>query len=434
MSGTNITCVTCSERLLKKRTALIEALLDTSPDAILALGRSGGFYFNRRTSEVWRTPSPIDGVDAVSLLRHMAGMTTEPDKFESLVACSDTEAGRRVRTGVELKDGTALDALCSLISDADGECHGRLLVFHDVTHLRQTERRLRESEERYRNLVGLAPVGIVIHAGGRVRFSNPAFARMVGAESTEALAGLPVQSLLPLKKGDFVTASVPNEGHERKDVPVAEEESVTLGGSPATVEAVIFRLKHEDRDAVMTIVHDVTERARAREAPGKEEELRTLSNDLAEMKMALKVLTKNGEEEMAMFQKAILDNVNKTVVPYLDRLAGSRLSEAQRMWLDMACSNIREIVSPFLHRITSLDSRLTPTEVEVANLIRNGKTSKEIAASMGNCLGTVETHRNRIRRKLGIKNKNVNLRTHLLSISRESRTGRKTAKRTGERG
>jgi PAS domain S-box-containing protein len=434
MLGTDITCVTYSEKLLRKRTAFIETLLNAMPDAVLALGCRGGFYLNQRTVELWKMPSPVDGIDAVSLLRHMAGMTTEPDQFERLATCSGAEPGRRVRTEVELRDGTTLDALCSLISDGDGTRHGKLLVFRDVTHIRRVQRRLQESEERYRNLVDLAPVGIVIHAGDEVRFSNPAFARMVGAESAEVLAGLPLRNLLPLKKGYSLTDRVMNEEPGSGDVPAAARELLTLNGSPIKIDAVSFCLKHEDRDAVMTVVHDVTKRAGAREALKKERELRARSNDLAEMKTALKVLTKNSEEEMAMFQKAILDNVNETVVPYLDKLAASRLSEAQRIWLDMAGSNIKGIVSPFLRRIASLDSRLTPMEVEVANLIRNGKTSKEIAASMSICLGTVETHRNRIRRKLGIKNKDVNLRTYLLSKNEESGTRRRPVKRTSERG
>ncbi len=59
---------------------------------------------------------------------------------------------------------------------------------------------------------------------------------------------------------------------------------------------------------------------------------------------------------------------------------------------------------------------LTPTEIQTANLIKQGKTSKEIAELVNLSTRTVEFHRDNIRKKMGVKNKKVTLRTHFLSI------------------
>ena len=83
---------------------------------------------------------------------------------------------------------------------------------------------------------------------------------------------------------------------------------------------------------------------------------------------------------------------------------------------DILESNLSEAVSPFLHRLSSKYLGLTPMEIRVASLIKQGKSTKEIAELFGLSLRTIESHRESIREKIGIKNKKANLRTHLISM------------------
>jgi len=79
-------------------------------------------------------------------------------------------------------------------------------------------------------------------------------------------------------------------------------------------------------------------------------------------------------------------------------------------------SNLNEIISPFVRKMPLKYLSLTPTEIRMANLIRHGRNSKEISLVMGLSLRTIYNHRKNIRKKIGIEDRNINLRSHLLSI------------------
>ena len=90
----------------------------------------------------------------------------------------------------------------------------------------------------------------------------------------------------------------------------------------------------------------------------------------------------------------------------------SRLDNTQNSYLKTIEHHLNNVTSPFLNTINSRN--LTPKELQVVSLIRDGKTSKEIASFLFVCEGTIEFHRNNIRKKLGLKNKKRNLQSHLL--------------------
>jgi DNA-binding CsgD family transcriptional regulator len=92
------------------------------------------------------------------------------------------------------------------------------------------------------------------------------------------------------------------------------------------------------------------------------------------------------------------------------------LPEKEKAFVNIVESNLKDIMSPFARSLSSKYLGLTPSEIQVANLIKQGKTTKDIAELMNLSPRTIEFHRDNIRNKLDIKNKKVNLRTHLLSL------------------
>ena len=138
--------------------------------------------------------------------------------------------------------------------------------------------------------------------------------------------------------------------------------------------------------------------------------------DLEETNTALRVLLKKREEDKAKIEESILLNVKELVVPYLLKIQRSRLNSNQKTYLDILETNLNDIIAPFSTGLTSRYLGLTPAEIQVANLVRQGNSSKEVAALLNMSPKTIDTHRYNIRKKVGLKNKKVNLRTFLLTF------------------
>jgi DNA-binding CsgD family transcriptional regulator len=149
----------------------------------------------------------------------------------------------------------------------------------------------------------------------------------------------------------------------------------------------------------------------------RERELEDKNRNLEEINTALKVLLERRVEDKKEFEERVLANVKQRVLPYLDRLKGMRLGAQALECIRILESNLQEIVSPFLHRLTSSYYDLTPQEIQVAGLVKEGKMTKEIADFLNVSTSAVDFHRKNIRKKLGLKSKKANLRSHLLSLS-----------------
>lgn len=149
----------------------------------------------------------------------------------------------------------------------------------------------------------------------------------------------------------------------------------------------------------------------------KEEELKHKARHLEEVNTALQVLLEQREKDRETLEENITANVRDLILPYIHELAGSGLNSRQRTCLNVVEANLESIISPFAKKLTGKSLSLTPTQIRVAELIRSGKSTKEIAAMMSISDRAVEFHRNNIREKLGLKNKKINLHTYLLSLS-----------------
>ena len=162
---------------------------------------------------------------------------------------------------------------------------------------------------------------------------------------------------------------------------------------------------------------DITKEVRVyRKLKERETELEIKTSDLEKTNAALTVLLKKREEDKTELEEKVLANMKELVEPYIEELNNSRLSSGQKTFLNILKSNLGEIISPFSYTLSSKYLNFTPTEIRVANLVKEGKTTKEIAALLRISTKTAGFHRENIRKKLGIKKKKANLRSRLLSL------------------
>ena len=154
-----------------------------------------------------------------------------------------------------------------------------------------------------------------------------------------------------------------------------------------------------------------------------EESLEQKNVELDESNIAMKVLIKNVavqpqdlDEKVKEIDEKVLINIKELTEPFLERLESSNLNSEQRECVEVLRLNLEKVTSPIMQRLYSDEHKFTPSELQVANLIRQGKRTKDIASLLNLSTRTVEFHRDNIRKKLGIKERKTNLRSILQSI------------------
>ena len=151
-------------------------------------------------------------------------------------------------------------------------------------------------------------------------------------------------------------------------------------------------------------------------------ELSEANQKLEQSNTALNVLLEKKDENRKKLEENLIFNVKQLIQPSLEKLKDTGLSDAQKHYLDSIQTQLEEVISP-LNRNLSGKYSLTSTEMQMLELIKQGKMTKEIAAMLGLSTRTVDSHRHNIRKKLEIDNKNVTLRTYLLTIDSGNQNG-----------
>jgi DNA-binding CsgD family transcriptional regulator len=167
-------------------------------------------------------------------------------------------------------------------------------------------------------------------------------------------------------------------------------------------------VSHEDITALK-----LTEEALRRSRETLNEQARSLE----ESNIALKVLLNQRDLDRQALERKVLSNVKGLVLPYVEKLKGARLKPRERTLVEIVDAHLQDIISPLLQNIANADIILTPQEMHIAALIKDGQSSKEIAEVLHITEATVNFHRKNLRIKFGLHNRRVNLRSYLLSMS-----------------
>jgi PAS domain S-box-containing protein len=144
--------------------------------------------------------------------------------------------------------------------------------------------------------------------------------------------------------------------------------------------------------------------------------VRKQAREIEQQKAALTILLENQEAGKRDIEGCVLANIRNLVVPYIEQLKESSLRESQLHILRIIESRLSDIVSPFVRCLSSNLAAITPSETRIADLIREGKSTKEIAGTLGLSENTVNFHRQNLRKKLGLSGRRVSLRTFLRTL------------------
>lgn len=149
-----------------------------------------------------------------------------------------------------------------------------------------------------------------------------------------------------------------------------------------------------------------------------QKQLEVEQDSLRNMNIALREVLVKVQDEKRDIGEAIQANVDKIIMPILHALE-SEVAPERRKYVSLIKQNLEEIISPFTSKLSKEFMSLTPAEVQICNMIKNGLTTKEIAQLRHISIATVSRHREHIRKKLHIANKNINLPTYLNTFMAE---------------
>jgi len=142
--------------------------------------------------------------------------------------------------------------------------------------------------------------------------------------------------------------------------------------------------------------------------------LTELNTRLMENNKALSVLARNLDGNRQASERRILQRTRTLIIPIIEKLQRERNMEKYRVELELLLNYVENLTADLASDL-KIASALSPTEMRIASLIKNGMSSEEIAGHENVSIFTVKTHRKNIRRKLKLKNSGINLRTYLES-------------------
>jgi len=300
---------------------------------------------------------------------------------------------------------------------------------------------LYESESLFKDVILSIAEGIfVLNEAGEIIFMNPEAERLLGWSADE-LVNKNAHDIIHCHNvdGSFLTleqCQMRNVIRTGKPYCSANDLFTRKNGSIFSISVLCSPIMEGDKIvASVTAFRDITElkstEAALRKAHDELEEkvkkrtadlitlnqeLENRSQNLEELNTTLKVLLRQRDHDKNELEERVFSNIKTLVIPTIEKMRKFTVDARNTSYIDLLESNLLQIISPFSMRLTTALHNLTFSEIEVANFIRVGKPSKDIAILLNISKDTVDTHRQNIRKKLGLNCNKQNLQSFLLSL------------------
>jgi PAS domain S-box-containing protein len=287
----------------------------------------------------------------------------------------------------------------------------------DITDRKKMERQVAESEARYRTIFQTTgSMMAILEEDMTVSLVNDRIEHYLGF-SREEIEG-------KRKWVEFVPAE-----EKEKTLEYDRLLNIDPASAPRSFETRVIHKDGSTRDFFVTAdlipgtksrvvsLIDITERKRAEmELRERERDLELRTRGLEEMNSALNVLLKKIESDKQDLIENIKINIHEMVSPPIEKLKRCQLGEMQKYYVKTLERNLQTITSPFVKSVKSKYPELSPKEMQIINFIKEGRTTKEIAATLSITIKAVEFHRYNIRKKFRLTRKKSTLAAHLSKI------------------
>lgn len=417
---------------LLKSEETVRALLNAPDDRALLLDTKGQIQAINKTAAkaLGGTIEELIGLNAYDLIPPQ--LAKERKVYHDQVV----RTGKSLRYE-DLRDDRCMDTTIDPVRNAQGKVARVAVVSRDMTDYKRMQEALRKEKEFNATLIKTSPaLFVAIAANGQILLVNEAMVKALGYSQEEVIGKNYLSTFVPeMDRPNLckIFETIPPLG----TTAVNQARMVTKDGRKIYVE---WHSRHvltaeKELDFFFALGIDITERKIAEDELRRHrdhledlvnertnrlkkinEQLQKEIGERKEAEMALRVVLKQMEEKKKEDKENILTNLKQSVVPYLNRLKKEPLSTNQLVLADIIEKNLNNIASPLVSKLSSTFLNLTPMEIRIASLIKEGLMNKEIAELVGSSLNTISSHRFRIRSKMGLKKKGANLRSFLLSL------------------
>jgi PAS domain S-box-containing protein len=288
----------------------------------------------------------------------------------------------------------------------------QLSFLRDITEKKAAEDALRQSEQLRADIINFLPdPTFAIDDQGRIIAWNHAMEGLTGIGSGDMIG-----------KGDYEYAYVFHG--ERKPILIDK----ALHASLSVEERYLSFLNDGDYLLAETELtfqgRNITlwcKAALMKDTNGKVigaiESLRDITT-LKETNTALRVLLKQREDDKTEIEEKFLLNIKELVMPYVYKLKAVHLESPYAANIIAIIENhLNEILSPFLSKLSSKYEHFSPREIQVASLIKDGMTTKDIAQVLNISTNSINIYRQNIRKKIGLSRKKINIRAFFTSLN-----------------
>lgn len=428
----DITARTRVEKESQDMLNFLQTLIETIPSPIFYKDAEGIY---RGCNKAFADFLGLKKEDIVGKSVHDVYPEDLADKYHEMDSALFHQQGKQVyEHKILYADGSRHDVIFNKATylNADGIPAGLVGVMVDITDHKRAEEALRESEQRLFDIIDFLPdATFVIDLNGKIIAWNRAIEEMTGVKAECMLGKGNYEYAIPFygtRRPILIDlVFLPDKKIEKKYRFIKKEQGILLTEADVPLKGenrVLWGKASSLYDSKGNVVgaiesmRDITDWKQAEESLQKRErELEAKTCSLEEINTTLKVLLRQREHDKDELEDNVLSNIKQLVIPYIGKLKKSRIEAREADYVSIIESNLKNIVSPFSNKLSSKYLNLTPMEIQIANLIKEGKTSKEIAEIVNSSTGTVEFHRENIRHKLNLKNKKTNLRSYLLTLS-----------------